>query len=495
MSPEREIAYRLDPVLWVREVLGVVPTKWQETFLRAPRGAFIMVLTARQIGKTTVAAWAIAHAMMFYPGSLSVIACPAQRQSAEGVRRIRHILLNAGAEFKSENVYALELKNGSRVLALPGDDETIRGLTVDGWIVADEAARLNEDLITALHPMRARQPQARFAMLSTAWRRTDPFWTAWSSDNSNIMRLKATADSNDVPFTKQFLEEQLQLLGEQDFKQEYLGIPGGGLDSPFSWTLYELATQIHDPLLPPGAAFRPPVASPPTPVAFNPDDPATWLLKYPVIAHDVGRSNDRSTAVVGGTIAYRPGVLGVQQIIELSRNCYGSELVSELAVVDRAYNNDALIIADLTNDPSYAEALFDMFGNRIIGIHIGPHGDGTKFELRPVRNSAIPVYNVGRTYLFDRLLGDFRSRQIRFTEEPMARRIYEQLNDLEVEQKETGKIYKCLPGKHDDLGISGAMLNWAIRHPHFVSWGRHIDAQHRPRPQRQKYGMKSFVVG
>jgi len=86
MSPYRDIAYRLDPVLWVRQVLGVTSAAWQETFLRSPRGAFMMALTARQIGKTTTAAWAIAHAMVFSPGSLSLIACPAQRQSAEGVR-------------------------------------------------------------------------------------------------------------------------------------------------------------------------------------------------------------------------------------------------------------------------------------------------------------------------------------------------------------------------------------------------------------------------
>ena len=39
MSNLRELAYRVDPALWVREVLGVSPTPWQETFLRAPRGA------------------------------------------------------------------------------------------------------------------------------------------------------------------------------------------------------------------------------------------------------------------------------------------------------------------------------------------------------------------------------------------------------------------------------------------------------------------------
>jgi hypothetical protein len=55
MSGEREIAYRLDPALWVREQLGVTPMPWREDFLRAQRGASILALTARQVGKTTTA--------------------------------------------------------------------------------------------------------------------------------------------------------------------------------------------------------------------------------------------------------------------------------------------------------------------------------------------------------------------------------------------------------------------------------------------------------
>jgi hypothetical protein len=114
-------------------------------------------------------------------GSLSVIACPAQRQSAEAVRRVRECLVQLGFKLKVDNVYGLELENGSRVLALPSSDDSIRGLTVDGWIIADEAARLPDDLFAALRPMRARRPQARSAMLSTAWSRTDPFWTVWAN--------------------------------------------------------------------------------------------------------------------------------------------------------------------------------------------------------------------------------------------------------------------------------------------------------------------------
>jgi hypothetical protein len=257
MSIYRHIAYRLDPVPWVRDVLGITPTAWQEQFLRAPRGASIAALTARQVGKTTTAAWAIAHAMLFYPGSLSVIACPAQRQSAEAVRRVKGVVVKAGGKFASDNVFALELDNGSRVLALPSGDDTVRGLTVDAWIVADEAARLNEELIAALRPMRARRPQARFAMLSTAWSRTDPFWTVWAGDDPSWIRLRATADSDDTLFTAEFLEAEWRALGEHAFKREYCGVPGGSEASLFPWELFDRATQTDGPVLPAGPAFQP----------------------------------------------------------------------------------------------------------------------------------------------------------------------------------------------------------------------------------------------
>ena len=223
-----------------------------------------------------------------------MIGCPAQRQSAEAVGRVHEVLVKAGAKFKSDNVYGLELENGSRVLALPSSDDSIRGLTVDAWIVADEAARLPEDLIAALRPMRARRPEARFAMLSTAWSRSDPFWTAWASDDPTWIRLQATVDSDPSLFKPEFLESERRALGEHVFKREYLGIPAGAEASPFTWELYERATNIHEPLAPPGPAFRPPPQPEAVPIS-NPvqaalrngrttmssslDDPAHWPIK------------------------------------------------------------------------------------------------------------------------------------------------------------------------------------------------------------------------
>ena len=265
MNNLREIAYQLDPALWVHEVLGTEPAPWQAEFLRAPRGASILALTARQSGKTTTAAWAMAHAALFMPKSLSVVACPAQRQSAEAVRRVRDVLLKASVKLTSDNVYGLEAANGARVLALPGSDDSVRGLTVDAWIVADEAARLSADLMSALRPMRARRPHARLAMLSTAWSLADPFWTAWSSKDPTWIRLRATADVNQN-FSPEFLEQERHALGESAFKREYLGIPAGAGTSPFIWALYEQATHSHTPIVAPGAAFSPPEPVRPTAV-------------------------------------------------------------------------------------------------------------------------------------------------------------------------------------------------------------------------------------
>ena len=468
MSTLREIAYRMDPALWIEEVLAVEPADWQKQFLRAPLGASIIVLTARQVGKTTVAGWAIAHFMIYNPGSLSVIVCPAQRQSAEAVRRVRECVLK---ELKNDNVYGIELENGSRVFALPGSDDSIRGLTVDGWIVADEAARLSDDLIAAVRPMRARKPEARFAMLSTAWSRTDPFWTVWSNGDPSWLRLKATADVCGL-YSEEQLEQERRALGEIAFNREYLGIPGGSGISPFDWNLHDRACRVHDSL-----SNRLCVSS----RTYNPSDVRTWPLYKPIIAHDVGRSRDRSTAVIGGNNPLGHRDLGILAAHELPEDLFGSERASALARVDREYNNSSLIIADLSNDATYGEILVQTFPRRVIGLHISRYGDGNGCEIRQTHYGPLPVYTIGRTYLLELLHREFLSDSIRLADHPNIRRGYEQLANLEVDYREGGAVYQCAPGRHDDLGISFAMLAWAAQHPHLPMWTRAIEEMRRPR--------------
>ena len=155
-------------------------------------------------------------------------------------------------------------------------------------------------------------------------------------------------------------------------------------------------------------------------MSFNPNDFKTWDCFRPlIIAHDVGRIRDRSTAVIGGLPAYKPNLIGIQHAYELRQGLYGSARASELAMIDRHYDSEGLIIADLSNDPTYAEVLHETFGQRVVGLH-SRHGDGMNFERRPVKNSAMLVYTVGRSYLLDSFRSLLQSGQVRIVNGPFG---------------------------------------------------------------------------
>ena len=225
------------------------------------------------------------------------------------------------------------------------------------------------------------------------------------------------------------------------------------------------------------------------------DDPTTWPWVRPlIIAHDVGRSRDSSTAVIGGNCPAGPRLLGIQELVELPKGLYGSARANEVAVIDRRYNSNALIVADLSNDPTYAETLVDTFGSqRVIGLQISRFGDGMTFERRPVRNGAILVYTIGRTPLIELFHAEMQNDQVRFVDGPMSRRAFEQLVNLETDMRENGIVYKCPSGQHDDLGISCAMLAWAARHPHLSEWVRISESSRVIRKPRPSHGWGAFV--
>jgi hypothetical protein len=220
---------------------------------------------------------------------------------------------------------------------------------------------------------------------------------------------------------------------------------------------------------------------------FNRDDPNTWSYFRPlIIAHDVGRSRDRSTAVIGGNSPVQPRLLGIKELEELPQGLYGSARASALATIDRRYNCNALIVADLSNDATYAEVLLETFGPRVIGVQISRSGNGMSFERRPVKNSSMLIYTVGRSYLLELFHTELQSGQVRFVDGPMSQRAYEQLNGLETEMRESGIVYSCPPGQHDDLGISCAMLAWAAQHLHLSEWVRISERSRiirKPRPK------------
>jgi hypothetical protein len=154
-----------------------------------------------------------------------------------------------------------------------------------------------------------------------------------------------------------------------------------------------------------------------------------------------------------------------------------------LASFDRLYDSKTLIFVDLSYDPTYAEVLVERFGpKRVIGLKITNSGDGMDAERMQVKNSAIPLYTIGRSYLLDLLLREFHDNKVRILDGPASRRAYEQLMALEMEYRHSGTVYRCVSGHHDDLAISCAILVWAARHPHLDRWCWPLEPRHPKRP-------------
>ena len=224
------------------------------------------------------------------------------------------------------------------------------------------------------------------------------------------------------------------------------------------------------------------------PQQVNPDLPETWPIYYPlIIAHDVGRVRDRSTAVVGGGSPIQSSVLGILDLRELPQGLYGSARASALAAIDRHYQSNALIVADLSNEASYGEDLYETFGPRVIGLQITRHGNGMNVERRPVGRGAMLVYTIGRTPLIEQFHSLMATKMVRLVKGPQSERAFAQLASLQTEQRESGTVYTTLPGQHDDLGISCCMLAWAFRHQHLRSWATQAFADRLPRPKPPKF--------
>ena len=202
---------------------------------------------------------------------------------------------------------------------------------------------------------------------------------------------------------------------------------------------------------------------------FSLDDPSTWRFRPQILVHDVGTTEDRSTAVLGGVGGYAPDPkIGVAYMEELPRGLRGTPRANALAEVDLKFDRNSIIIADLSNDQSYAEQLSQTFGARVIGVSIGPSGDGMTFQRIAVPHGTMLKYALGRTWLFDRLRSTLESAGLKLVPgDPVARQAFAQLTDLEeVTTDANNRIYACQPSKHDDLAISLALLVWAARHPH-----------------------------
>ena len=213
------LAIAINPVQFAR-ACGIDPDPWQKQVLLSAEKR-IMILAARQSGKSMVCAlYALWHALN-HPHAVVLVLSPSLRQSSllfktiVGFYRDR---LNRPIPADIESALTLQLQNKSTIVALPGLERTIRGFSGVSCIIFDESAMIDDDTYRAVRPMAAVSDAKVFA-IGTPHGKRGWFWDSYEHSDE-FAKVKITADQ--VPRIKpDFLASELRAMGELWYNQEY----------------------------------------------------------------------------------------------------------------------------------------------------------------------------------------------------------------------------------------------------------------------------------
>jgi hypothetical protein len=214
-----DLALALDPAALFVRTIGYPPDPWQVRALRSPARQ-IMLNCSRQGGKSTTTATLALHVALYEPGALILLVSRALRQSQELFRKVigGYRALGRPVAPDAENALGLELETGSRIIALPGNEATIRSYSGVRLLIIDEAARVPDDLYRAVRPMLAVSGR-RLVLLSSPFGKRGFFFEEWTNGGPGWERFEVPATM--VPrIPADFLREERRALGVW-YPQEY----------------------------------------------------------------------------------------------------------------------------------------------------------------------------------------------------------------------------------------------------------------------------------
>jgi hypothetical protein len=186
---QRELAVDNDTImLWgmdpsvMFEAAGFTPDPMQREYLQCKDQRIISDIT-RQFGKSLTTATIGYNESICFPGSLTLVFCPAERQSKNVLNYAKdiHSKLGQPVPIIADTQVHLKFWNGSEFWALPGTEKTTRGFAALSLLILDEASRIENSLYKSVRPMLA-VSGGRLAIASTPFG-TDGFYAdTWNGD-------------------------------------------------------------------------------------------------------------------------------------------------------------------------------------------------------------------------------------------------------------------------------------------------------------------------
>ncbi len=221
------------------ELVGFVPDAVQESLLFCEEKQVILNCS-RQWGKSSVTALRAAMVATRAAEATVVAMSPSARQSGEFLRKVREFLGKAGMgkmRMDGVNEMSILLPNGSRIIALPGVEGTMRGFSAVDLLIVDEAAQVKDGQYYAAQPMLAVKDGAVW-LLSTPYGARGFFWKEWAMGGEGWVRIEAKA-TDCARLSAAFLARQRMQMSEDWYRQEYLCEFVGAENAPFRQELIE----------------------------------------------------------------------------------------------------------------------------------------------------------------------------------------------------------------------------------------------------------------
>jgi len=205
----------------ILDAAGFQPDEWQRAALRSTRRKQIIV-GGRQAGKSIVGAAAVAHALLYQPGSLCLTLAPSLKQAGETARKIAGIIDTIGApvDTVSRTAMGLELSNGSRSLCIPSSETSVRGYSAPALLLLEEAAAIDAEVVRASLPVLASTETGRLLLVSTPRGRRNWFAEVWFDGGDDWERFEARASAC-TRISPAFLDGERRIMGDKLYGQEY----------------------------------------------------------------------------------------------------------------------------------------------------------------------------------------------------------------------------------------------------------------------------------
>ena len=211
-----------NPLRFAKEILGFQPDEPQARILReALQFKQIMLNCSRPWGKSTVVAVLALYWLLMNRGATVLVVGPVQKQAGETVGKVRFFLKKLGIRTRGDraNPGAAVLPNGSRIIALPAVEASVRGFSAVGLLIIEEASGVPDEACLALLPCLS-VSDGDLIVLSTPKGKRGFFYREMTEERPDVLRHTGPVTECGRVSERVLVVEKSR--GDEYFRQEYL---------------------------------------------------------------------------------------------------------------------------------------------------------------------------------------------------------------------------------------------------------------------------------